>query len=371
MEFSKIEWCDHTYNLWEGCTKVSPGCEHCYAENRNKRWHGGANWGKGAPRRRTANWRRPLKWNEYPWICDECGEWFATNAPVRHFKRVNEASPVAVLCTGTTLHRARVFCASLSDWLDDEVEIAWLVDLLALIHATPNLNWMMLSKRPQNFVSRICAAIQFIRLTKHDTPLDHWLLDWRAGTKLPENIWMGTTAEDQKRADERVPLLLAIPARVHFLSCEPLLGRVSLNSSLGGTRWMGGSRGCCGMHRGIGTPECPRELHHHHDERCKKGLDLVIAGGESGPEARPMHPDWARELRDECAATMVPFLFKQWGEWGPCSTVTPGDAIRLPMHGFDDGVHLVRGGKARAGRLLDGVEHHGTVDESVRKDRRA
>jgi len=126
----------------------------------------------------------------------------------------------------------------------------------------------------------------------------------------PPNVWLGTTVEDQRRADERIPHLLACPAAVRFVSCEPLIGPVDLNKSIGGTKWIGGQRGCAGMHQHGNAPD----PHHHHDDRCRDGLDWVICGGESGPNARPMHPEWARSLRDQCQAAGVPFHFKQWGE---------------------------------------------------------
>src|SRR3546814_6072988 len=142
------------------------------------------------------------------------------------------------------------------------------------------------------------------------------------------HAWLGVSVEDQAAANERIPILLDTPAALRWISAEPLLGPVDLQRSGGGTLWLGGQRGCGGTHQhggpiphdhGPGTTAYrgdPRRPHHHHDDRCKLGLDWVVAGGESGPGARPMHPDWARSLRDQCAAAGVPFLFKQWGEWG-------------------------------------------------------
>jgi hypothetical protein len=127
---------------------------------------------------------------------------------------------------------------------------------------------------------------------------------------------------------------------------EPLLGPVDLRCSIGGTRWIGGQRGCDGTHHGIGTPDCPRELHHHHDDLCRRGIDWVIVGGESGPKARPMHPDWARDIRDQCVEAGVPFLLKQWGEFAPRYTIDPTT--------LDLGEGMFRVGKKAAGRVLDG-----------------
>jgi protein gp37 len=194
---SKIEWCDHTFNPWIGCTKVSPGCAHCYAEARDQRFAGGVHWGKGAARKLTseANWREPLKWN-----------------------------------AAAQARRPRVFCASLADWLDDEVPAEWLARLLALIHATPNLDWLLLTKRPQNWRARLQATMDDADFGRAEAR--YFVADWRDGNP-PANVWLGTTVEDQARADERIPQLLAIPAKVRFLSCEPLLGPLNLSEHLG------------------------------------------------------------------------------------------------------------------------------------------
>src|SRR4051812_20814147 len=176
-EDTKIQWCDHTFNPWEGCTKVSPGCAHCYAEAQNHRW-GKDNWGNGKPRRLTseANWKQPLKWNEQPMIWD-----------------------------GIKHRRARVFCASLADWLDDEVPIEWLARLLKLIHDTPNLDWLLLTKRPENWAKRIAMVWDgFFR----EMPVNAMVYGWHQKGFAPHNVWIGTTIEDQKRADERIPELL-------------------------------------------------------------------------------------------------------------------------------------------------------------------
>src|SRR3546814_855707 len=172
-----------------------------------------------------------------------------------------------------------------------------------------------------------------------DAPGDITMRQW----PLP-NVWLGVSVEDQKRADERIPYLLTTPAAVRLLSCEPLLGPVRIRD-----HWL---------------------IHHHPGDAA---IDWVIVGGESGPGARPMHPDWARSLRDQCAAAGVPFFFKQWGEWIPChaegelagtflSRRSDG-SNRLASHDKQlrlmDGVEFRRVGKADAGRLLDGVEHNG------------
>lgn len=315
-ENSKIEWCDHTFNPWEGCQKVGPGCDHCYAEARNARFSGGTavNWGPGAPQRRTspANWRKPMKWNRD-------GAFYAIHG-----------------------HRLRVFCASLADVFDNTVDPAWRADLFRLIADTPNLDWLLLTKR----IGNVAAMLREIGIDR-----------------LPDNVWIGATIVNQEEADRDIPKLLAVPARVRFLSMEPLLGSVDLRFHIyseptGNFRTHGGKR--------------QFELRRPADG----GLHWVIAGGESGHGARPMHPDWARSLRDQCAAADVPFLFKQWGEhslaydrdrddpdYRRCDRMArlPGRWINLAGgHGFNgERVHYAeRVGKKAAGRLLDGRTHN-------------
>lgn len=182
-ENSKIEWCHHTFNPWIGCTKVSAGCDNCYAEAMMDRRLGRARWGHGQPRQRTspANWRKPIHWNMW---AESRGE------------------------------RHRVFCASLADVFDSEVPLEWRGDLFDLIRRTPHLDWLLLSKRP-------------------DYAYRHWQNAWKSGHHWPRNIWIGTTVESQE-VDSRIDSLLRInDGRVTFLSCEPLIGRVDLCEVLG------------------------------------------------------------------------------------------------------------------------------------------
>ena len=243
-ENTKIEWADHTFNPWVGCQKVGPGCDNCYAEGWAKR-SGLVQWGPGAERRVTtdATWAKPRKWNAQA-----------------------EAS-------GT---RARVFCASLADVFDNAVPPFFRKLLWSLIKDTPHLDWLLLTKRPGNIADML--------------PPDWGPVGW-------PNVWLGCTVVNQAEADRDIPKLLAVPARVHFLSMEPLLGLVDI------TAWLHDSH--CTTFPGTCICGEPREEH----------IDWVIVGGESGPKARPMHPDWARSIRDQCQAAGVPFFFKQWGEW--------------------------------------------------------
>lgn len=367
-ENSKIEWTDHTFNPWIGCTKVSPGCAHCYAEELMATRYGRVEWGAGKARVRTsvANWRLPLRWNR-----DEEG------------KMVDHAGFVSA-------RRPRVFCASLADWLDKEVPIEWLANLLDLIRRTPNLDWLLLTKRLQNWAERVRLARNYLTTRNMETAL--WLNEWLPGTPWyegcgcamtdsgiigdkiavpPANVWIGTTVEDQRRADERIPELLKIPARVRFLSCEPLLANVELRHHLLTPRPSCEHKnpldGCCSR-PGVPTPECHLDACSLPDARQQ--IHWVICGGESGHGARPMHPAWARSLRDQCAAASVPFLFKQWGEWAPQAIVSDPNAKRVHVDSrgtpttqdceAGTTTTLCRYGKHAAGRLLDGVEHNAT-----------
>lgn len=317
-EQTNIEWADYTFNPWRGCTKVSEGCAHCYAETLSKRNPAVlGEWGKGKPRvlASKAMWQSPLKWNEE---AGKAEQWAANERP-------------------------RVFCASLADWLDDEVPLLWLERLLQVIRATPNLDWLLLTKRPQNWDMRLCCVFGLTQ----DATLRQWIEAWRAGD-APLNIWIGTSVENQSAADERIPVLLRIPARIRFLSCEPLLGPVNIDV---GFRYFGDGNHIVQLCCGRSDCDC---------SQFQKAIHWVIAGGESGPKARPMHPDWVRSLRDQCAAVKVPFLFKQWGEWLPGCQYQPGDKERLTeqaQHSFSLDDHSWWVGKKNAGRQLDGRTH--------------
>lgn len=311
-ENSGIEWTDHTFNPWQGCVKVSPACTNCYAATLGARF--GVEWGPKARRKfqTESYWQQPLKWNAK---AEKAGK------------------------------RARVFCASMADVFEklprehpDEMDIiAARAQLWDLIEATPALDWLLLTKRPEWIL--------------HMVPRP-----WKDG--FPTNVWVGTTLENQDQ-DLRLHHLAEVPSSIHFVSVEPMLGPITLSGEKEGKvyHWL--------------DPH-PRAIH------------WVICGGESGPGARPLHPDWVRSLRDQCQTAGVPFFFKQWGERAP----TNGDARNAwgtPYCGNDDpdgkavfalpdgaltdtawnggpGPHLRGGtqliwlGKKAAGRLLDGRE---------------
>ncbi|QYY34817.1 phage Gp37/Gp68 family protein [Ruficoccus sp. ZRK36] len=258
---SKIEWTHHTFNPWWGCIKVSPACNNCYAEAWAKRV-GSKVWGPKAPRRffSDAHWKEPLKWNREAEI---------------------------------TGKRYRVFCASMADVFERKAELrADRERLWDIIAQTPQLDWLMLTKRPQNIKSM--------------APWDD--------NSWPLNVWMGTTVENQHWVDKRVPFLAQSGARIKFLSCEPLLGHIDLSD------WM------------------------KHNQ-----IDWVIAGGESGAKSRPMSPQWVRSLRDQCQEYKVAFHFKQWGHWAPVELLTSEQKETLMFDGF----RMAAAGKKIAGRDLD------------------
>ncbi|MGV3727773.1 phage Gp37/Gp68 family protein [Hydrogenophaga sp.] len=356
---SKIEWTDHTFNPWIGCTKVSPACDNCYAEVSTPSRTLGVTWGAGQERRRTsgANWALPVRWNA------QAEAFYAQHG-----------------------RRQRVFCASLADVFDKEVPAAWRADLFALIYKTPYLDWLLLTKRIGNVPAMTADAQLAMESTTSLVALVPSL------DSLPPNVWLGATVTSQAEADRDIPKLLRVAAAKRFLSIEPLLGPVDLRSLPCGEGEVDALK--------PDTWEDAIEQWRDTDESwieqfedwysvslsdgltgpMHSGIDWVIVGGESGHQARPMHPDWARGLRDQCAAAGVPFLFKQWGEWAPVgtspvhpeSTRIPGNLCRVTLDGItadhyvaistDGGrerYEIRRVGKKAAGRLLDGVQHDG------------
>lgn len=223
-----IEWTDSTFNPWIGCSNISPGCDHCYAEQMNA-YRGWTQWGPHGERSRTSatTWKNPRKWQE--------------NA--KAFRRQHG-------------RRQRVFCASLADIFDNRAPQAWRNDLFAMIRECPDLDWQILTKRPQN-IARMLPK------------------DW--GDGYP-NVWLGATTEDQKHYDQRWPYLRDIPAAIRFLSYEPAVGALRI---------------------------------------ARENIlpDWIIAGGESGGGARTMNPQWARDLLMDCRARGIPYFLKQWGTY--------------------------------------------------------
>jgi len=322
VQLSKIEWCDLTVNFWEGCTKVSPGCANCYAEDRDQRYHQGAHWGKGAPRKPVA-------------------------AGPEKAKRMNAIAAKALFCRDLTTSkrgpiteedrgkepdryepvRPLAFCMSLGDFFDPEVSIEMTIAALNVISQAGHIDWMILTKRPELILEHLQLALQSLPAGDQFDRLNSLLIGWLSGDP-PENIALGTSAEDQKRWDQRVPVLAGIPAAARFVSAEPLLG--------------------------------PIDISEH-----ETTLDLVITGGESGAKARPCHPAWIETIHKDCHRTGLAHHHKQWGEWVDTEIVKPpkewhptqGRAIFLQEDGTVTGVGagpkgsrmLWRAGKATAG----------------------
>lgn len=322
-ENTKIEWARHTFNPWVGCTRLAhpkgSACDFCYAAAWAKRTGHPELW-EGERRRTTeSNWRQPIKWNA---AAEAAGE------------------------------RHTVFCASLADVFDNQVEPQWRADLFALIRATPHLIWLLLTKRPQNIIKMVESA-----------------------GGLPWNVALGTTIEDQERANLRGPALLhardVLGPLFTFASCEPLIGPLDLFNGDPDPR-LGGVEATYTLIGQWWERDDPKGA------PCRTGIDWIIAGGESGGDARPAHPDWFRSLRDQCAAADVYFHFKQWGEWrapaeGEFYNTLRGRAGKPPafiieatgiVHctGFTAGMKnaqpVIRVGKKKAGRALDGKEHN-------------
>lgn len=346
-ERTEIPWTKSTFNPWIGCTAVSVtsshgpgGCDNCYAEVQDSRkiFGGTTHWGPGVPRLRTsaANWNEVRRWNK--------------EAPDTEFAGVKGFWPV--------------FSASLGDIFDNEVPEEWRRDFWALVKECPNLTFQIVTKRIGNAAKMLPP-------------------DW--GDGYP-NVWLMITVVNQFEADRDIPKLLGMPSVVHGLSMEPLLSLVDVSrymprkgfymTQCEHCGWIGSSHLCGTNIDGddVICPACNRSI-------CgndANGLDWVIPGGESGQNARPMHPAWVRSLCEQCADAGVAFLFKQWGEFvteyqsgrdanfcydnantggwvdldGTCSlgeSAFPRDAMTAE--------HVFKIGKKAAGRLLDGVLH--------------
>jgi protein gp37 len=257
-----------------------------------------SHWGKGAPRFRTKGfWTHALKWNR---------------EAERKFEVTKETyGRVAA----ERLERPRIF-PSLCDWLDEEVPIEWLADFLDLIRKTPNLDWLLLTKRPENWEPRLRAvavSLQDDKGSQVTNPLWQWLHNWIPWNGIhrhdpPANVWIGASVEDQPYANERCVELLKIPAAVHFLSVEPLLGGIDLTAC----RFKDDD---CEIRLNALTGETWVENSASPSAYCddNKGVDWVIIGGESGSGARMCNVEWIRNIVQQCKAAKVPVFVKQLG----------------------------------------------------------
>lgn len=264
---TKIAWTDRTFNPWLGCTRVSPGCVHCYAETLTKRF-GNAEWGPQAARVKTSEsyWKKPLKWNKEKWWECGCG-WRGTFSET--IESLGTGDSIVLSCPDPECMyicrptRQRVFCASLADVFEDNRQVAnWRGELFQLIEQTPNLDWLLLTKRPERMFSLGTDAVGEI--------FDLWL------DRNP-NVWLGATVESPEYYEKRVTDLLSCGSAVHFISVEPMIGPVRLK------------------------------------QIKMKNVDWVICGGESGPGCRPMQADWVYDLKRDCQMGRVKFFMKQLG----------------------------------------------------------
>jgi protein gp37 len=333
---TKIEWTDATWNPLRGCTRVSEGCRNCYAEGVAARFSGPGQPYEGLAERTS----KGPRWTGKIRIAPD-----ATLRQPFRWKRPR-----------------RIFVNSMSDLFHESVpdtEIDRIFAVMALCHEHI---FQVLTKRPERMRAYVSGKAgwhigydgvrrfghwedrglnrAFADVDPGNLPIEAYI---NKGTWPLPNVWLGTSVEDQAAADARIPHLLATPAAVRFLSCEPLLGPVRVWTTK--------------------IADAARLLGANIDKPGGAGLDWVIVGGESGPNARPMYPNWARRLRDQCATAGVPFFFKQWGEWWPLDHAAPewglsvADARAL-FQGQTTETHA-RTGKAKAGRLLDGIEHNG------------
>jgi protein gp37 len=304
---SAIEWTDATWNPVTGCTKVSRGCEHCYAERITARFHGPQAF--ATVRLHPERLEVPMRWRK----------------------------------------PRRIFVNSMSDLFHPDVPEAFIVEVFTRMWWSPRHTFQILTKRH----GRMRSLVPRIEDQLAERAADLALLDCPTPLTWPlPNVWLGVSVEDQQRAELRIPALLATPTATRFVSCEPLLGPVDLS------RWLGvepmdsfgwGQELFAALAGRVGPAG---------------GLHWVIAGGESGPGARPMHPDWARRLRDQCHAAGVPYHFKQrgaftWdGEGEPDLYISAAGELLLPEEAQVSGDGAWTGvwhvGKKRAGRELDG-----------------
>lgn len=321
-----IEWTDATWNPVTGCTKVSPGCDHCYAETIAHRFSGTLAYPNGfAVTLRPERLDQPLRWRR----------------------------------------PRRIFVNSMADLFHDAVPDDYIAQVFAVMALAPRHTFQVLTKRHARMRSLLNSSAFQTSVAEHMLAMTDADEMKDAGDPFPlPNVWLGVSTENQQWADVRIPVLLATPAAVRFISAEPLLGAIDLAGYLRCPDPDRCGPGPCSSCATADNAEYPdRKLW------CTNPLDWVIVGGESGPGARPMHPDWARSLRDQCEGTSTSFLFKQWGEYRPagrgddidrmtCIQASTGVVVRhnekrddLAPGGW---AAMRRVGKKSAGRELDG-----------------
>lgn len=362
-----IQWTDATWNPIRGCSRVSEGCRNCYAEKVAARFSFPAQQGYITEWGDTEGYR-----NEGPYhgLIGKGGQW---NGNIRVVDSLMD-QPLR------WRKPRRIFVNSMSDLFHENVPYQVIDQVFAVMAIADHHVFQVLTKRPARMVEYLKDETLTRRIIRAAHQIDSragaWMnADDGAGIKvLPlPNVWLGVSVEDQATADERIPLLLQTPAAVRWISAEPLLGEVDLSWA----QCTCPSKGDAARTRHL--LQCPADRRPHR----LWSIDWVVVGGESGPGARPMHPEWARSLRDQCVSAGVPFFFKQWGEWSPRAKICGAGqdfqsidpsckrwphTIRLGEHGRDtrftencgedagNEVYVQRVGKKQAGRLLDGRE---------------
>lgn len=339
-ENSAIEWCDATWNPMLGCSKVSAGCRGCYA----------------IPQAWMKQSNPSAKVREaYSGLVEK-----RPNGSLNWTGRVNLV-PERLTLPLTWKKPKRIFVNSLSDLFHESVPNDYIDSVFAVMALAQHHTFQVLTKRPERMAAYLTSATRAYAIGSTAVTFAEDLgMEWdlyytwdRRVDGIPcwplPNVWLGTSTEDQQTADERIPHLLATPAAVRWLSCEPLLGPINLERHPHGAQ--------------------PDPQSGVYPAWYSQQIDWVIAGGESGPKARPMHPDWARSLRDQCVSAGVAFHFKQWGEWAPTEVVPGGDLGGDLRRGYTRHLHapgnpeghfrrgdayVSRVGKHNAGRLLDG-----------------
>lgn len=309
MTKTRIEWATDSWNPIVGCSKCSPACDHCYAEKMAVRLAA-----MGQSRYKVVidgkNWNGRLHFDH------------TTLDSVMHWKKPR-----------------RIFVTSMGDAFHESVPFHWIDQIFDMVRNCPLHTFIILTKRADRMLNYLAS----LEIDRFDV--------------VYPNVWCGVTICNQQEANEKIPLLLQVPAAVRFVSIEPILGKIDLTT----IKWVDTSykgRGQCVLHFDA--------LHNNHPDSPfnKQKLDWVICGGESGPGARPVQPDWVRSLRDQCKAHDVPFMFKQWGEFAPENAILDDgsplhDSFRrnAVKHICDNGEYVYRVGKHRTTRTLDGVIH--------------
>ncbi len=357
-----IEWADATWNPIVGCSIVSPGCTNCYAmaqAARIERMQPGSHYaGTTQPSKAGPVWTGKLA-----------------------------LAPEHILTAPLRWRRPRrIFVNSMGDLFHEAVPDAWIDRVFDVMASSGAHTFQVLTKR----ADRMRRYVESLGENRARWQTDHQRISYGLHETINggspawplRNVWLGVSAEDQRRADESIPHLLATPAAVRFVSADPLLGPVDF-MKIDYAAFMRSVRpgSDAGLHEHDPDMRWPllKPFEHWQSGFTSPGLDWIIVGGESGRDARPMHPDWARAIRDQCAAAGVPFFFKQWGEWAPTSDgpdkmlvakdyiLRERDAQKTAFAGrmeagfkkFIPAIRLAKVGKRRAGRLLDGVEHNG------------